>query len=163
MGILSSLFAFGQSKSKKVTLPKDEFIVVNTSLDGLPATIVVNTSLRKFKSKDIFGWSCSLVINFKELNENEMPTDEEYNFVINYLDELTKQVIGDPQHPNALLLARIIWKGTCEVIWQINNPEPVNNFLKDIIANNSYPRDFDYKIEYDAKWENVSFYTQKFK
>jgi hypothetical protein len=163
MGLLSSLLACGQNNTKKVIIPEDKFAVVTSTDNGTPAVIVVNTSLRKFKPKDVFGWSCSLVIQYKDLAENGMPTSEESEFVYQYLEGLSKQIIGDPSHPNALYLARVTWNGTCEVIWQVNNPEPVNEFLKGIIENESYPREFDYKMEYDAKWDNVSWFLQKFK
>ena len=163
MGLFSSLFAFGQNTTKKVLIPKEKFAVIAGSLDGKPAVVVVNTKLRKFKSKDVFGWSCSLVINYKDLAENGMPTSEESEFVYQYLEGLSKQIIGDPIHPNALYLARVTWGGTCEVIWQVNNPKLVDELLKGIIESKSYPRDFDYRIEYDAKWDSVSWYLQKFK
>ena len=163
MGLFSSLLACGQSNTKKVLIPEEKFAVVESSFEGKPAVIVVNTNLRKFKPKDIFGWSCSLVMNYKDLAENGMPTSEESEFVYQYLEGLSKQIIDDPIHPNALYLARVTWNGTCEVIWQVNNPEPVNALLKGIIESESYPREFDYRIEYDAKWSNVSWYLQKFK
>ena len=65
-------------------------------------------------------------------------------------------------NPNALFLARITWNGTLEAIWQVNDPEIVHKYLQNIIAEKSYPREMDYRIEYDAKWENVSYYTQDF-
>jgi hypothetical protein len=163
MGLFSSLFAFGRNTTKKVLIPEGEFAVVTSSLEGKPAVIVVNTSLRKFKPKDIFGWSCSLIMNYKEFTESGMPTSEESEFVYQYLEGLSKQIIGDPVHPNALYLARVTWGGTCEVIWQVNDPKPVDGLLKGIIESGSYPREFDYRIEYDAKWNNVSWYLQKFK
>jgi len=144
-------------------IPKEKFAVVTTEVDSLPAVIVVNTNLRKFKAKDVFGWSCSLVMKYERLAENGMPTPEESDFVYEYLEELSEQIIGDPSHPNALYLARITWRGTCEVIWQVNNPEPVDKLLRGIIESQSYLREFDYQMEYDATWDNVSVYTQKFK
>ena len=163
MGLFSSLFSMGQNNTKRVLIPDDEFAVVNSSIDGTPAVIVVNTSLRKFKAKDVFGWSLSLVMKYNDLADNGMPTHEESNLVYDYLEGLSKEIIGDSVHPNALYLARVTWNGTCEVIWQVNNPKPVHEFLQRIIEDKSYPREFDYKMEYDAKWKNVSWFTQKFK
>jgi hypothetical protein len=163
LGLLSCLAVWGQSMTKQVKIPKEKFAVVTTEVDSLPAVIVVNTNLRKFKAKDVFGWSCSLVMKYERLAENGMPTPEESDFVYEYLEELSEQIIGDPSHPNALYLARITWRGTCEVIWQVNNPEPVDKLLRGIIESQSYLREFDYQMEYDATWDNVSVYTQKFK
>lgn len=160
IGLLSSLLVGGQNKTKKIRIPEEEFAVVQCAFDETPAVIVVNTSLSKFKHKDVFAWSCSLVIRYKDLAENGMPTAEESDFVYQYLEELSTQIIGDPSHPNALYLARVTWNGTCEVIWQVYDPEPVNEFLKGIIESESYPREFDYKMEYDAKWDKVSWYLK---
>ena len=69
---------------------------------------------------------------------------------------------GDQNHPNALLLARITYHGSYEIIWQINNPDIVHEYLQNIINEKSYPREMDYRIEYDEKWKNVDWYLQDF-
>ncbi|MBQ3624672.1 MAG: DUF695 domain-containing protein, partial [Prevotella sp.] len=77
MGLLSSLLSFAGTGDKGVKIPKEQFAVVESSSGDKPAIIVVNTSLRKFKHKKIYGWTCSLVINYKETAMNGMPTTEE--------------------------------------------------------------------------------------
>ena len=91
-----------------------------------------------------------------------MPTHEESEFVYEYFEKLDSAIRGDVNHPNALFLARITWNGTLEAIWQVNEPEIVHKYLQNIIEEKSYPREMDDRIEYDAKWENVSYYTQDF-
>lgn len=83
-----------------------------------------------------------------------------HNYVIDYVEKLDKDIKGRTGDPNALFLARIIWNGTCEVIWQIKDPEPVHQYLADIIKSNSYPRELDYRIENDKKWKKMSFYQK---
>ena len=62
-----------------------------------------------------------------------------------------------------LFLARVSNNGTCHVLWQANDPKPIDELLKGIINDKTYPRAFDYRIEYDEKWEGVSWFLQEFK
>lgn len=160
MGLLTSLFSFAENGEKEVRIPEEKFVVVESSADGKPAIIVVNTSLRKFKHKKLYGWTCSLLIKYKDTAMNGMPTTDESNFVYNYIEELDKTIKGDSTQPNAVYLARITWDGTCEVIWQVKDPQIVHEYLGGIINNKTYPRELDYRIEYDKKWEKVSIYNK---
>ncbi len=162
MSLLSSIFACGQSIQRKVEIPKDYYALVESTIDGKPAITVVNTALRKFKAKDIFAWTLTLTMEFKELAENGMPTSDESKMVIDYLESLSEQIKGDTAHPNALFLARETWDGTCQMIWQVYDPKPVDKLLKEIIDNESYPRPFEYIMEHDPKWKKVAW-TKQFK
>ena len=159
MGIFTSLISFAQTNDKEVKIPEEKFVVVESTADDKPAIIVVNTSLRKFKHKKLYGWTCSLVIKFKETAMNGMPTTDESNFVYDYIEGLDKIIKGDATQPNALYLARITWNGTCEVIWQVKDPKVVHEYLGSIINTETYPRELDYRIEFDEKWEKVSVYN----
>ena len=155
--------SFKQKETRDILIPEEQLAVVSSTYEGLPAIIVVNTALRTFKDKDMFGWTCSLIMDYDSLGENGMPTSDESQLVIDYLDDLSKRIIGDVVHPNALFLARLSHNGTCRVFWQVNNPKPVDELLKGIINDKTYPRGFDYRIEYDEKWDGVSWFLQEFK
>ncbi len=158
MGLFTSILFFTETSSKNVKIPEEKFAVVESSADGKPAIIVVNTGLRKFKHKELYGWTCSLVIKFKDTAMNGMPTTDESNYVYNYIEGLDRIIKGDAPEPNALYLARITWNGTCEVIWQVKDPKVVHEYLGSIIKTETYPRELDYRIEHDEKWEKVSVY-----
>lgn len=160
MGLLTSLFSFAENGEKGVKIPEEKFAVVESSADDKPAIIVVNTSLRKFKHKELYGWTCSLVIKYKDTAMNGMPTTDESNFVYDYIEKLDKTIKGDSTQPNAVFLARITWNGTCEVIWQVKDPKIVHEYLGGIINSKTYPRELDYRIELDKKWEKVSVYNK---
>lgn len=160
MGLLTSIFSFAEKGQKRVKIPEEKFSVVESFANEKPAIIVVNTSLAKFKHKKLYGWTCSLVIQYKDTAMNGMPTTEESEFVYNYIEELGKVIKGDTNQPNAVFLARITWNGTCEVIWQVKDPKKVHEYLGGIIINKTYPREMDYRIEYDKKWEKVSIYNK---
>lgn len=160
MGLFTSIFSFAETSGKDVKIPEEKFVVVESSADGKPAIIVVNTGLRKFKHKELYGWTCSLVIKFKDTAMNGMPTTDESNYVYDYIEGLDKIIKGDATQPNALYLARITWNGTCEVIWQVKDPKAVHEYLGSIIKTETYPREMDYRIEHDEKWEKVSVYLK---
>ena len=90
---------------------------------------------------------------------NGMPTTDESNFVYDYIEGLDKIIKSDATQPNALYLARITWNGTYEVIWQVKDPKVVHEYLGSIINTETYPRELDYRIEFDEKWEKVSVYN----
>ena len=160
MALLSGLFSFAKKDNEKVMIPEEQFALATVPSDDRPAVIVANTSLRKFKHKKLYGWTCSLVIKYKETAEKGMPTAEESEFVYNYIEELDKNIKGDPDNPNALFLARVTWNGTCEVIWQVKDPEAVHKYLGGIITGKTYPRELDYRIEHDPKWKGVAIYNK---
>lgn len=146
-----------------VAIPEEVFSVVECmSEDNKPAVAVVNTSLRDFKDRDVFGWTCSLTIEYKDLANNGMPSQEEYNLVVNWVTQLDSVIKGDPEHPNALFLARETFDGMMDVYWQVYDPEPVHQYLQSIIQGGKYPREMEYKIEQDVKWKKVEWFLQDF-
>ena len=81
MSFLTDIFR-KDNNSVKLIIPEDNLVIANRTLNRLPSVMVVNTALRKFKYKNIFGWTCSLWMEFKELANNEMPTNDESQLVI---------------------------------------------------------------------------------
>lgn len=146
-------------KTYKVYIPEEGF-TCGTYIDDddMPAVVIINSNLRKFKWKKVFGWYCSVIIDFKELGENGMPTHEESDFVLDYIEKIDNDLKGDPKHPNALFIARETKKGFLHAMWQVYNPEIANKYLQDIIISKSYPREMDFVIEKDEKWEHVDWF-----
>ena len=157
----------GSSSEKQeevsVAIPEEVFSVVESmSEDNKPAVAVVNTSLRDFKNRDVFGWTCNLTIEYKDLANNGMPSQEEYNLVVNWVTQLDSVIKGDPKHPNALFLARETFDGMMDVYWQVYDPEPVHQYLQSIIQGEKYLRELDYRIEKDIQWKKVARFLQDF-
>lgn len=145
-----------KSQEYKILFPKDNYALCHREdNEGMPSVIVVNLGLKDFRWKDVFGWYCSIIVDFKEMAKNEMPTSEESKLVLDWLDEVDKGLQGDKEHPNALFIARETYHGTVHAMWQVNNPKIAHQYLQEIINNKSCPRDMDYVIEPDEKWEYV--------
>ena len=155
--------SYMERENVSVAIPEEVFSVVESmSEDNKPAVAVVNTSLRDFKDRDVFGWTCSLTIEYKDLANNGMPSQEEYNLVVNWVTQLDSVIKGDPKHPNALFLARETFDGMLDVYWQVYDPEPVHQYLQSIIQGEKYLRELDYRIEKDIQWKKVKRFLQDF-
>ena len=151
-------------KEFKVLIPEEKLSIVEYEAEKLPAIMVMNYSLLKFKPKEVFLWNLSIIINFNDLNNNGMPKKEETDLIIPFEETIDDQLKGDNKDkPNALFLARITWNGTRELIYRVHDPEVVNNYLQSIIENKNYPREFDYKMESDKKWELNKWFLKKLK
>ncbi|WP_293925642.1 DUF695 domain-containing protein [Sphingobacterium sp. UBA6320] len=148
----------------KVLIPDESYSVLNFKQDNFPGVAVVNTALRKFEPRIVFAWHLSIMIELEDLINNGMPSKSEVEVIDNYGDYLDNEIKGpDKEKPNALFLARITWNKTRELIWRVYDPEISNSFLQKIITENSSPRQFDYRIDPDNKWELAKWHLTDWK
>jgi len=146
----------------KVLIPEEELEIIEYKAGNLPAVMVVNTSLINFEPKEIFSWNLSITIQFNELNNNGMPKKEEVDLIIPFEECIDDKIKGDNKNkPNALFLARITWNATREIIYRVYDPKTVNEYLQNIINKKNYPREFDYRMEHDEKWELNKWFLSK--
>jgi hypothetical protein len=145
-----------------VVLPEDKYALLHSSKDGLPAIIVVNTGLRVFKDRDVFGWTCSVHITFKDLADNGLPTLDDAKLALDFFDRLNNMIIDDENHPNALFVSRCTHNGRLAALWQVHDPDIVSKQLQSIIDEKQYPLDFAYEIVYDDNWREINWYLQDF-
>jgi len=83
-----------------------------------------------------------------------MPSEAERDIMDPFGDKLDLLIKGkNPDKPNALFLARITWNKTRKLIWRVFDPKVADKTLKGIIANGEYPREFDYRMEHDDRWD----------
>ncbi len=146
----------------KVTIPENSFSVVTFNQDDMPGVADVNIALRDFEPKVVFSWHLSLIIDCEDSDENGMPTKKEQDLIESFaerLDSLLKRTGSEKQ--NALFLARITWNNTCEFIWRVYEPALTNNILHEVIAEDNFPRPFDYKMESDPTWQRTKWHLRK--
>ena len=138
----------------KVEIPDEHYDLLNFRQDDLPGVAVINSALKSFEPKIVFSWHLSIMIDLEDVIENGMPSQQEVEIIDKYGDVLDNDIKGpNKSKPNALFLARITWNKTCELIWRVYDPEIVNKFLQQIIADDSSPRQFDYRIDPDDEWK----------
>ena len=148
----------------KVIIPDEYYSVLEFNQDNLPGVAVVNSALRQFEPKVVFGWHLSIMIDLEDLIENGMPSKSEVIVIDDYGDYLDNGIKGpDKERPNALFLARITWDKTRELIWRVHDPEIADKFLQKIISDNSSPRQFDYRMEQDDVWKLAEWHLTDWK
>ena len=151
-----------------ITLPGESFAFLESrdNEDGSLALMVINSALKDFKDdvllKKVFGWYCSVVFDYYDVDDSLWPSSEELSFMQQYVDEFDRAIKGDPDHPNALFVAKITHNGTCQVIWMLNNPNLASDYLDGVIAENNQKREFDYRIEQDRNWDSIGYFLQDF-
>lgn len=137
----------------RVIFPEENWVLVHFRQDGMPGVAMVNRGLMKLEPKTVFQWHFSMMIQLSDIVENGMPSQAERAIVDLFGEMLNKRIKGEEKKPNALFLARITWNSTRELIWRVYDPEPVDTFLKELIAEKSHHREFDYRIDLDPEWK----------
>ena len=138
-----------------IDLPEDSYSILEWDQEGLPCVCVLNTALRNFEHKKIFGWHLSLIIDFEEIIDNGMPSEKEREIVDPFCDKLEEDIkVGG----NALFIVRETWNKTRRLVWRVYDPEIADQHLKYIINNHKHPRQFDYHMVQDLEWEQVEWY-----
>lgn len=152
---------FGKKKEElkenevRIVLPEESYTLMEYKQENLPCIAVVNTGLLGFEHKDIFRWHLSVIIDFEELIDNGMPSEEERAIVDPFCDQLDEEIKAGG---NALFLVRETWNKTRRLVWMVYDPEIANQHLQYIIEHYRHPRPFDYRMEQDANWEQPEWY-----
>lgn len=153
---------FGKIKESKlkenevrIVLPEEEFTLIKFKEDNLPCIATVNSGLKDFEHKDIFRWHLSVIIDFKEIVENGMPSEEEREIVDPFCDQLDDEIKAGG---NALFLVRETWNKTRRLVWMVYDPEIAHQHLQYIIEHHKHPRPFDYRMEEDIDWKQPEWY-----
>jgi hypothetical protein len=149
-------------KEFKVIIPDEYYSVLNFRTDELPGVAVVNTALRSFEPREVFGWHLSIMVQLKDLIANGMPSGRELEVIDDFGDFLDDKIKGEnKEKPNALFLARVTWNASRELIWRIFDPEITDKFLKDLIQNGNPVREFEYRIENDEDWKLTEWHLKE--
>ena len=157
---------FGKNKDElkedevRVVLPKEEFGVLEWKKDGLPCVAVLNSGLKDFEHKEIFSWHLSVIIDFDDLINNGMPSQEERDIVDPFCEKLDEEIKAGG---NALFLIRETWNKTRRIVWRVYDPEIAHQHLQYIVDHYRYPRSFDWHMEQDISWERAKCYFKQIK
>ena len=145
----------------KIIIPEESCQVLEFIQDSSPGVAAINSNLKTFEPRIVFNWHLSIMFDLEEIVENGMPSKAEQKIMDNYGDILDGKIKGfDKAKPNALFLARITWNKTRELIWRVHDSKIANNFLQQIISENSAPRPFDYRMEQDNEWKLAEWHLK---
>ena len=148
------------AKEYKVVIPEESFSILEWEEDGLPCVVVLNSALKNFEPKIVFGWHLSLIIDFKETNDTGMPSAEERDIVDPFCDMLDEAIKANG---NALFLIRETWNKTRRLVWRVYDPEIAHQYLQSVIEEKRHPRPFDYHMQQDVSWEEAQWYLDSVK
>lgn len=159
----------GKKKQETVTLliPDEALAIIETSdLEGAKALMVVNRALKEHQDdadlKQVFGYYCSIIFDYVDVDDNMWPSSEEFAIMRDYVESFDQGLKGLPEHPNALFVARVTHKGTCQMIWMLHNAQTAVEYLDEIIAKGNEVRYFEYHIEGDPEWKSIDWFLQDF-
>lgn len=168
MGLKDRLFAH---KSKKETvqilIPDESFdLVESTDSEGARALMVINATLKLHKDdiplKQVFGYYCSIIFDYNDVDDNLWPTPEEFSIMQDYVETFDKAIKVNDEHPNALFVARVTHKGTCQMIWMLHDAQTTIEYLDGVISEGNQIREFEYSIEGDPEWSCIEWFLQDF-
>lgn len=140
-------------------LPEASYVTlqVHDKEEDSDMMVLLNNSLMDFEHKAFFDWECVVNIEYEQ-DENGFPTEESHTKLNNFFEELDDMLCSPEDHPNALFFVRLIGDGIAECVWMVNNPDPVDEQLSNLIESGNYPLLFEYRMERDINWENYSFF-----
>ena len=72
----------------KVLIPEDNFDLFEFSQDSSPGIAVVNSGLENFEPKEVFAWHCSIMLHFKDLIDNGMPSASDRTLAERFEDRI---------------------------------------------------------------------------
>jgi len=141
--------------SKNIIMPEESFSVCPSVIDEMPAIIVRNDALKKFKHKDMYSWHLGVVIVVKEKQENGMPTSEEVALIDDIQDKLKEGLAGEsPKIPNAISLFRLTWNGIREIVFYVHDPEIAHKYLLEMEEEyEKQGREIQHCMSHDKKWK----------
>lgn len=139
----------------RIVLPEERYTLIEYKRDNLPCIAAINSGLLDFEHKEIFHWHLSVIIDFKDIVENGMPSEEEREIVDPFCDKLDEEIKAGG---NALFLVRETWNKTRRLVWMVYDPEIAHQHLQYIIEYRRHPRPFDYRMEEDFEWSKPESY-----
>ena len=140
---------------QKIATPPEVHALLEFRQRDLPGFATVNVALAKFAPRAAFPWHLSVLVCCDDLVDHRLPSADEQKVLFEFEDQLAPLITANA---NALFLARVTHDARREIIWRVRNPEAPNSALREILANRSYPREFDYRIENDPEWLKAAWY-----
>jgi len=158
--VLDKLFGKVEERKLKenevrIVLPEESYTLLEWMEDDLPCIGMLNSALKDFEHKNIFSWHLSVIIDFVDIVDNGMPSQEERKLVDPFCDQLDEEIKAGG---NALFLVRETWNKTRRLVWRVYDPEIANQHLQYIIEYHKHPRPFDYRMEKDMEWKEADWY-----
>ncbi len=128
--------------------------------DGSMGCGVLNTALKAFEERDVFRWHLSLMIETDEADTSDAAARLDAEVAGGFGELLTELMLSDVDKPNALFLGRLSWRGTCELLYRVHDPEVANAALVMLTDSKDIAWTFDYRMDDDPCWDLASWHLR---
>jgi hypothetical protein len=144
--------------ANRIVIPKEVDTLIKFRQRDLPGFATVNSALKEFEPKIVFPWNLSVLIRCGRLVEDRLPSTDEQKLLYEFEDKLDPLIKAKD---NALFIARATHDAHREIIWRVRNPEAANSVLRGVLLSKDYPREFEYRMDEDPRWEKTTWYLDK--
>ena len=151
-----------EASRQTVELPEPHYSLIDTERDGMPAVVVLNDALERFKHRDIFAWHLTITIEATRVAKHGMPTKAESVILDELGDKLENALVAcKTEHgsTNTLFLARITCDGKRELVYRVRDPEIANAELARRTEMH-VEREWSYEMACDEDWAEAEFASQ---
>jgi len=111
--------------SMHAAAPEPRFQLIQASRDGLPALIMVNTSLHPDVDAEAFPWLVSLSIPILNMNQARLCDDQESQRLNAFEDAL----LAGMEDSAYRYVGHITWNGIRDVLFYVAKPEQAVEYL----------------------------------
>jgi len=107
MGLKDRFLARRAKKETVQILIPDESLdlVESADAEGAKALMVINAALKPHKDdiplKQVFGYYCSIIFDYNDVDDNLWPTSEEFSIMRDYVESFDQALKVNDEHPNA--------------------------------------------------------------
>jgi hypothetical protein len=119
--------------------------------------ISFNAAYKGYKYKNDYPYALFIDVETRDQNENGHPTDTEADIFEDFEESLVKEI---SKLTSFHYLGRSTLNGRREIFGYIDKPEKVAAYLGKLRDSGQAPRKFDYTIEEDKEWKQVSSLLQ---
>ncbi len=162
MAIIISLLAsvFESKAQSPKSSSNEKFSVVEAKMkDGKPIIGSINTALKNYAKKIQYPWclKINMALDLKGVTKNGLPIKSESDIANKFEDELLKEI-------NKLAATQYIghfYNDTfLDIYVYLDNPEKVNQYLKNKVNEKSLVRPFAFEIKKDPEWGTVNSFLK---
>lgn len=137
---------------------KTKYSVVQGVKEGKPWFATIREDYQDFRGRPDIDWLLEIHVGIEGLGR-PLPSKDEAAVLNQFEDMLGETLKGTDA--NAFFIARTTWNGLRSIFYRISTPEVVSAELDLLIAQEKYPREFEYKISKDSDWKIMSkFFPQ---
>jgi len=129
------------------------FSLTKGERDGLPYFAIVRHAFQQFGRRANLQWLLKIEIDIEYPTEIGLVPNmeaEELNNLEDFFQNKLRSVA------DILFVARITWNGIRFLYFYVSEPKPIAEQLDLLIQTGQYPKEFEYRIERDPRWEKMA-------